>query len=376
MKITSNFDSGNIEVVSIGDEGKIDLKIRKDTKSEFLQWFHFRLTGAINVKCMISILNAGASSYPDGWKDYNICASYDREEWFRVPTTYNKDGVLSVAYQPSYNSIYFAYFAPYSYERHQDLIHESQLEHNCELQVIGETVEGRSMDMLVIGGGDPDKKKVWIIARQHPGESMAEWFVEGMLERLFDDSDAVSRSILERAAIYVIPNMNPDGSIAGNLRSNTAGANLNREWEEPRLQESPEVYYALKKMDEIGVDMLLDVHGDEAIPYNFVAGAEGIPNYTDRIKRLEDTFKAHWIEICPDFQDKHNYGPDAPGSANMTVCSNQIAQRFDCLAYTIEMPFKDNDDWPDEYYAWSPERSMNLGASVLQPILKVIEDLR
>ena len=305
MRISSNFDSGNIEVVCIKENGQIDLNIRKDTKSDFLQWFHFRLTGARDVKCNISILNAGVSSYPDGWNNYNICASYDREEWFRIPTTY-KDGILSVDYQPSYNSIYFAYFAPYSYERHQDLIHESQLENNCELQVIGESVEGRSMDMLVIGEPSPDKKKVWVIARQHPGESMAEWFIEGMLERIFDDSDPVSKSILAKATVYVIPNMNPDGSIAGNLRSNTEGANLNREWETPRLNESPEVYYAVKKMDEIGVDMLLDVHGDEAIPYNFVAGAGGIPNYTDRIKGLEDSFKSHWIEICPDFQDEHN----------------------------------------------------------------------
>ncbi len=375
MKVTSNFDSGNIEVESIDDEGQINLNIRKDTNSEFLQWFHFRLTGAKDIKCQISILNAGQSSYPKGWENYNICASYDREEWFRIPTTYH-DGVMKVDYQPSYNSMYFAYFAPYSYERHQNLIHESQLESNCLLQVIGETVEGRSLDMLIIGDQSPDKKKVWMIARQHPGESMAEWFVEGMLERLFDESDTVARSILDQATLYVIPNMNPDGSIAGNLRSNFAGANLNREWEQPRLKESPEVYYALQQMDLIGVDMLLDVHGDEAIPYNFVAGAEGIANYTDRIKLLEDKFKTHWISICPDFQDKHNYGPDAPGSANMTVCSNQIASRFNCLAYTIEMPFKDNDDWPDPYYGWSPERSATLGASVLQPVLHILGDLK
>ncbi len=375
MNISSNFDSGNIEVVRIFGKGKIKLNIRKDTKSKFLQWFHFRLTGAKDVKCKISIMNAGEASYPEGWKNYNICASYDREEWFRIPTTYKK-GVLSVDYQPSYNSMYFAYFAPYSYERHQDMIHEVQLENNCELVEIGETVEGRSIDMLIIGDQSPKKKKVWVIARQHPGESMAEWFVEGMLERLLDDSDAVSRSLLNEAIFYVIPNMNPDGSIAGNLRSNAAGANLNREWKKPRIKQSPEVYYALKSMDKIGVDMLLDVHGDEAIPYNFVAGSEGIANYTERIKNLEDKFKSHWIEICPDFQDKHNYGPDAPGAANMTVCTNQIAQRFDCLAYTIEMPFKDNDDMPDAYGGWSAERSISLGASVLQPVLHVLKDIR
>ena len=91
MKITSNFDSGNIEVVSIdAKKNDIKLKIRKDTNSDFLQWFHFRLTGAMKKPCKISILNAGKTSYPDGWHNYNACASYDREEWFRVPTTYRE----------------------------------------------------------------------------------------------------------------------------------------------------------------------------------------------------------------------------------------------------------------------------------------------
>jgi murein tripeptide amidase MpaA len=30
---------------------------------------------------------------------------------------------------------------------------------------------------------------VWIIAQQHPGEHMAEWFMEGVIERLQQDGD-------------------------------------------------------------------------------------------------------------------------------------------------------------------------------------------
>ena len=70
------------------------------------------------------------------------------------------------------------------------------------------------------------KLACWFIARQHPGESMAEWLVEGMLERLLDTEDATARWLRERAVFYVVPNMNPDGSIRGHLRNNAAGANL------------------------------------------------------------------------------------------------------------------------------------------------------
>ncbi len=231
------------------------------------------------------------------------------------------------------------------------------------------------MEMLVIGTPSEDKKKVWMVARQHPGESMAEWFVLGFLEKLLDPSDSVSRKILEDACVYVIPNMNIDGSIAGNLRSNTAGANLNREWETPSLERSPEVYHALAKMDEIGVNMLLDVHGDEALPYNFVAGGEGIPSYDEYIENLENKFKKSWLETCPDFQDTHGYDRAEPGTANMTVCSNQVGERYHCLAYTIEMPFKDNADLPDLRNGWSDDRSIQFGRSVMYPILSVLGDL-
>ncbi len=47
-----------------------------------------------------------------------------------------------------------------------------------------------------------------------------------------------------------VPNMNPDGTWRGHLRTNAAGANLNREWDAPTLEHSPEVYYVRNKMDE------------------------------------------------------------------------------------------------------------------------------
>eukprot|EP00966_Prymnesium_polylepis_P070886 1646857-Prymnesium_polylepis.1 len=77
--------------------------------------------------------------------------------------------------------------------------------------------------------------------------------------------------------------MNPDGSTRGHLRTNACGANLNREWattgeyEAPTLARSPEVHHALRAMDATGVDVFADVHGDEALPFTFVSGAEGCP---------------------------------------------------------------------------------------------------
>jgi murein tripeptide amidase MpaA len=244
---------------------------------------------------------------------------------------------------------------------------------NAFVEPIGKSVEGRDIDMIVLGGDtDENKKKVWMIARQHPGETMAEWFVEGFLERMLDPNDALVRKLLEEAVFYVVPNVNPDGSIAGNLRANAAGVNLNREWGNPDPEKAPEVFHILQNMEWTDVDLMLDIHGDEGLPYNFISSIEGIPSYDAYLKELLTTFKNVWMETNPDFQDTHTYPVNEAGKANLDICSKAIGERFKCLSLTLEMPFKDNADYPDPIFGWSPERSKNLGQSILHPIAAVL----
>ena len=125
--------------------------------------------------------------------------------------------------------------------------------------------------------------------------------------------------------------------------------------------------------------MFLDIHGDEAIPYNFVAGCEGNPNYDERLKNLEDTFKTAWAAASPDFQDVYKYDDDEPGKGDLRIATNYVGQTFNCLAYTVEMPFKDNHNLPDEAYGWSPERCKKFGEDVVIAInntLPVIKQLQ
>jgi murein tripeptide amidase MpaA len=380
LHISAAFDAGAIEVVSLTDPQDIQLNIRADNAAEFAQWFYFSLQGAADVPVNLRFLNAGQCAYPKGWEGYRVNASYDRQNWFRVDTQFDGQ-VMTVAVTPEKQVIYFAYFEPYSHERHLDLLGSTAASDQVEVQHLGQTLEGRDMMLLKITSAASDveeaqRKKIWLIARQHPGETMAEWFVEGFLERLLDDDDPVARVLLAQCVFYVVPHMNPDGAVHGNLRTNAAGANLNREWAEPTLEKSPEVFWVRQKMLEVGVDLSLDAHGDEGLPYNFVVGTEGIPGYSPRIEALEDTFKSVWQATCPDFQTTQGYGRNRPQTANPTLATNWVGQQFACLAFTLEMPFKDNADLPDVVTGWSGERSRKLGASVLLPLLAVFPQLR
>lgn len=375
MQITSNFDGGNILVRDIADPGDAHLEIRRDSGSDFYQWFYFRACGVRGRALALHLDNAGGSSYPPGWQGYRAVASYDREQWFRVPTDY--DGArLTIRHTPEHDSVYYAYFAPYSHERHQDLVAACQLAPHARHERLGATLDGRDIDLLVLGEPSPDRRACWIIARQHPGETMAEWFMEGLLARLLDDEDPVARQLLARAVFYCVPNMNPDGAFRGNLRTNAAGANLNREWAAPTLERSPEVFHVRQRMERTGVDFCLDVHGDEDLPYNFIAGPDGVASVTQRVLGLQDEYKRLLMRASPDFQIEHGYPPVAPGAANMTMCTTFVADRFGCLSMTLEQPFKDTEGSPHEVLGWSPGRCRKLGHANLDALYGVVDRLR
>lgn len=405
VSISSAFDGGNIEPVSV-ESGLVRLKIKPDPYTDLeekthMQWFAFRATHDDKTEAVVTyeIENAGDCSFAVAWKGAEVVASFDKETWQRVPSTrYDEErGVLSWQWsrtRPLVDppSVYFAYFDLYSYERHLALVAKcaaaatsgSSLAH---VHSLGQTLDGREIDCVVVGTG---KLQAWVIHRQHPGESMAEFYAEGLLTRLLGlDSggqvDALTATLLSQFTFHIVPSMNPDGALRGHLRVNAGGANLNREWastgdyEAPSLERSPEVFHVLGAMDRTGVDAFVDVHGDEALPFAFCAGAEGCAVWGARIRALQGAFVGAYSRANPDMQSQFGYTPDAPLEANLAICSNQVAQRFDCLGVTLEMPFKDCAAVPrtdPDGAGFDGRRASMLGRSLLDAMAHVASQLR
>ena len=371
--INAAFDSGNIEVLSVDGPGAT-LRIPKDHQSDFYQWFHFRVTGAAGRELVLRIGDLNASAYPAGWTDYDACVSEDREYWGRAPSSFDKSedgGTLTIRYTPASDIAWFAYFAPYSMERHHHLVAEAAASEGVAYRCLGLTLDGQPIDCLEMGEGE---RQVWLYARQHPGESMAEWWMEGALEVLTDPADPVARVLRDKCRLHVVPNCNPDGSRRGHLRTNAAGINLNREWHEPSAEKSPEVLAIRNAMDASGVDFAMDVHGDEAIAANFLAGFEGIPSWSEELQGGFDRFRQILARRSPDFQTAKGYPVAANGKANLSMSTNQLAERYGACSMTLEMPFKDNADLPDPEQGWSPERSKLLARECLASLVEWLGD--
>ncbi|MFJ3467974.1 M14-type cytosolic carboxypeptidase [Pseudomonas sp. NPDC090201] len=375
LSVTCDFDSGNVVVLDTSNPQNVQLAIRPDTRSAHFQWFHFKVDGMqVGQPHGFSLTNASESSYNRAWTGYNAAASYDQKTWFRVPSTF--DGkALNFALSPEQPQIWFAYFEPYSRERHDWLIDQALNKAGTQLLATGKSIEGRDIPLLRKGDGAEGKRKIWIIAQQHPGEHMAEWFMEGVIERLQEDDEQL-QALLASADLYLVPHMNPDGSFHGHLRTNAQGKDLNRAWQDSTPEVSPEVFFVKEQMEKYGVDMFLDVHGDEEIPYVFTAACEGNPGYTDKQRELEADFRARLSGRTRDFQTRYGYPRAEPGQANMNLACNSVGERYKCLALTLEMPFKDNDDAPDVLTGWSGKRSKQLARDVLATLGEMVSFLR
>ncbi len=379
MQIETDFEAASIDILDASDPSAIRLALKADNASDFKQWFCFRVRGAQGIASVFSIENAGEASFPGAWHNFRALASYNGEHWFRVPTEF--DGhKLVIRHTPENHLITYAYHAPYPSDRMEGLLAEVQNSAHADIMTLGQSLDGRPVSLLIFGAPWNDmvesRRHIWIIAHQHPGETMAAYCVEGILQKLLERDDSVTAELLERAIVFVVPRMNPDGCARGNHRTNALGRDLNREWLDTALETSPEVYLVREAIAEMGVDLFLDIHGEESIPYVFAFGTEGNPDYTERIAWLEDVFCSALMEIDREFQREYGYDRDPPGQADLRLATEYVANRFDCLSMGLEMPFKDNANRPNEESGWSTERSRAFGRSVVEALLRCVDELR
>ncbi len=371
MQVDAELCGGNIFVVGHRN-GTMEIGLRSDNAANILQWFHFRVHTRPFASVKLAITNAMTATFSGGFFDYQAFASYDLDHWFRVPTEMDGGRRLVIHHRPELSTTYYSYFAAYPLARIASLLGVVERSERARVIQIGWSVEGRPLPLVILGQERPGKRRVWIVARQHPGETMASWFVEGAITRLLGEDEASVDALLDEAVVYIMPNMNPDGSTRGNFRTNAAGKDLNREWLFPDARTSPEVLAVRNLMEETGVDLFLDVHGDEDAYTAFAIGCEGSVTYSDRIHALERRFAQSLAQRDGSFSSRYDYGANDPGKGDMSIGNNWVGMRFNCLSLTIEMPFKA----VPQLGGFGPEHASQLGRSSMDVVLESLGVLR
>ncbi len=257
LLISSNFESGNI-IHKKTKDNIIDLEIKKEpypksTKRKYKNWFYFKVSN-ITKKTTFNINKL--RNYFNDWNGFNVCYSYDNENWKRIKTKLNsKKKRITWNINPKKGTIWFAFYPPYPFSKSKKVL--------PNMKTIGYTKGKRPILMKKLGNG---KKRIWIISGQHSGETINSWILEGFIKRLLERKI----TLYKKYTFYIIPNLNPDGNVIGNWYVTSQGINLNRDWLNTK---SPEVKAIKNQMDKIGYDLVFDLHGDEGCKNHFLVNS-------------------------------------------------------------------------------------------------------
>jgi murein tripeptide amidase MpaA len=81
-----------------------------------------------------------------------------------------------------------------------------------------------------------------LTSRVHPGESMASYLIENIIDFLISNSP-IAKALRENFIFKIVPMLNIDGVVNGNYRCNLVGVDLNRQWIDPSKKNHPTIYH-------------------------------------------------------------------------------------------------------------------------------------
>lgn len=294
--ISTNFESGNINHINNVQRKKdvlVVLEIEnepypKNTKRKYQNWFYFKSNDVQRKYMTYTIQNINV--FGNDWKGFNVCYSYDNKNWKRIKTSFSKKNkTLTWKHRSTKKNVYFAYYPPYTTVMKQKMMMKYKNKKGAKAKTLGKS----KVDALILGNGPLN---IFIVARQHPGESIGSWMIEGFLKEYFSD---VQRKVVQDIfTFYIIPMANPDGVKLGHWYTNKKGQNLNRSWRHNKTSETN----AIKKlMTEKKALLYLDLHGDEGASKHFITSCIESKN------KVRKPFNDTMAKFCPNFQKEDYY---------------------------------------------------------------------
>jgi hypothetical protein len=227
VEILADFESGNAMGSSVVSPAHVRFSARPDSSPRPL-WFYFCVQGSTAPAIRCELRNADQCLGPRlGWRTARPVFSADGRSWQRVARSeYVEEatdfGYFSFTVPVVGRRTFVAYCYPYTTADLETLTQplSRQRFELCR------SPEDRPVPYLRLGNHQSPKKSVWILARQHAGETPASYVAEGIV-RTLAGSDLPS---LESTAYHVIPLLDVDGVFHGRYGKDEEPVDFNRDW--------------------------------------------------------------------------------------------------------------------------------------------------
>ena len=380
----SDFECGNgTNFVQTGPT-QFDFELEPDTNSTDRQWFYFEVSGANGTSLQLRLLNTNLTNVPGHWSGFIPVSSTDNgQSWQRVtgPSTH-ANNIFTFTHTFTADNELIAVHNPYTETYLKNRISEWILHPDVTHSILTESLQGRDIDFLRItdatttpSGG---KRGFWIVARQHAAEVTGSWLVEGLIDFVLS-SDPRAIALRQGSVFNIVPMMNPDGVVVGNYRDNSAGVNLNREWNSASATESPSVLAAIEAIDQWvadghSFDWFGDIHSTSGnFPhFGFHAASSVLPP-------LYDAPPNYHADSVAFLNLLESYDPDFdPTQGASTSTDTRLAREFETfrhgvLAFTFEAGVKKVLHGPDANEYMTPERHRAIGRGLALALREYFE---
>jgi len=238
LRVDTDFPCGNacaIEMASNGDRDVVRFAADPHGGTEAL-WFFFRVRGCkgrpvelVLTNCD-SCLGSGAN-----WGSVRPVLRQSGGDWQRVARADLRtldDGRHEPAWtvSPSGSSFEFAFCYPYGPDDLRLTLEACGA--YWRQDTIGVTSKGRALTRVSNSRGEDkgDTPGVYVVARQHSGETPGSWVLDGLLRRAAENVDP--RALV----IWAIPFANFDGVLDGDYGKDPFPHDLNRAWTRPPMR--------------------------------------------------------------------------------------------------------------------------------------------
>ncbi len=349
LKFLTRFPSGNGRLISIErEENETVVSFAADPRGgpEAL-WFHFRLQetepGSVPPEAKLRLVLRHVGNLLGGGDPAALIPVVRSrgQTWTRlrhgVPRL-EPDGQMSATWAAKYPDpeTDVAFCFPYGRDELETLVRKSGGYWNRDS--IGVTTDGRPLLRLANGYGEPGARLpgVFLLARQHAGETPGSWVLDGLLEEL-------SRQKARNLLVWTVPLADPEGIEEGAYGKDRYPWDLNRAWGIPPMRhEALAIKADLRRWaDRCAPALALDLHAPGASDvdglFTFLFSSEAAPGLLAESEKWANVLGG---ALAPAFAaDRFKRQADYPSrweTPNFTRC---VLEEFGVPALTLEIPY-------------------------------------
>lgn len=239
--------SGNGVILAVdrdGDGWRVEFASEPRTSPQPL-WFHIEVTGLDGSPVTFVWENADITlGNPLELNLVRPVLRADDNPWRRCGQTQvvvlpDERRQVHFRHEGGSETVVAAFCYPYGPAELDETMNEAGKVWICE--PIGVTGEGRVQERLRLAGQEAATLRpgVYLLARQHAGETPGSWALDGILRYLAGDDDDV-RAIREEMELWLLPFVDLDGVVKGDYGKDALPWDFNRAWEVLAMR--PEVH--------------------------------------------------------------------------------------------------------------------------------------